>query len=283
MTYYQKLIAILLLCFTALSAMANPFISYTDTGKGEPLVLIHAWPTDLRLWAPQQDGLKAHFRVITVDLWGFGQSFAPNKSIYTMEDYAYQIKQLLDQLHIQKALIGGESMGGYVTLAFLKKYPEHTSGVILSNTRITPDTAEDIVKKENLAKAVLKEGPALIIRDFLPRLFSTEAPADMRTTVETILAEQHSAAISASLLGIAYRPDFSSTISETKVPILIVTGEDDAVIPAKESYIIHNFAKNSRLIVFKQTGHLSNLERAKEWNEAVIRFANDNSLNLSKK
>src|SRR3990167_6205375 len=106
-------------------------ISYTDIGHGKPLVLIHAFPTDQQLWHPQQQALKQKFRVITLDLWGFGRSSAVNGQAVSMTDYADEIIQLLDQLHIKKAIIAGESMGGYIALALLAKNPDKIDGLVL--------------------------------------------------------------------------------------------------------------------------------------------------------
>lgn len=138
------------------------FISYTDMGKGEPLILIHAFPTDKRLWNPQQKVLKSYFRIITLDLWGFGQSSPVNSKAVTMIQYADEVKQLLDQLHIQKAIIGGESMGGYVALAFLEKYPNNVSGLVLSDTQSISDNKKTKIKRESAAQDVLAQSSSFI-------------------------------------------------------------------------------------------------------------------------
>lgn len=282
MLTFRKIILSLFLLFTFNQTLASPTLSYTDTGgKGTPLVLIHAWPTDLRLWTPQQQALRAHFRVISVDLWGFGRSGALNKNVYAMTDYADEIKQLLDQLHIEKAIIGGESMGGYVTLSFLKKYPQHTLGLILSNTRATSDTADERVKKEKLAASVL-DGSADLIHDFLPRLFSANIDTTTQEKVKLIMQQQSPTAIAASLLGIAYREDSTTLLSQTALPVLIIAGDKDAVIDPQESRIMHKLAKNSRLIMLENTGHLANLEKPHAWNQAVIAQFTNNNKNLSK-
>jgi len=96
----------------------DQFISYTETGKGQPLVLIHAFPTDKRLWEPQHEGLKNQFHVISLDLWGFGESSPVDGNAVTMSEYADEIKKLLDHLQIKKAIIGGESMGGTLLCLF---------------------------------------------------------------------------------------------------------------------------------------------------------------------
>ena len=112
-------------CFANELIVDHRTISYTDTGSGKPLILIHAFPTDQQLWNQQIAPLKKHFRVITLDLWGFGQSAPTDGKAITMPQYADEVNALLEHLHIQHAIIGGESMGGYISLAFLQKYPVH--------------------------------------------------------------------------------------------------------------------------------------------------------------
>ena len=119
-----------LLLQSAAAATPQQPISYTDVGSGTPIVLIHAFSADKQLWQPQVTSLKKSFRVITLDLWGFGGSGHVNGQAVTMSDYADEVKQLLDQLHIQHAILGGESMGGYVALSVLEKYPASVSGFI---------------------------------------------------------------------------------------------------------------------------------------------------------
>jgi len=121
--HFKKLISILIFqVFLIPVTLAQPtkFISYQEKGNGTPLVLIHAFPTGKHLWDPQLNALSARFHVITLDLWGFGESASTDGDTVGMDKYADEVKQLLDQLHIQKAIIGGESMGGYVALEVLK-------------------------------------------------------------------------------------------------------------------------------------------------------------------
>lgn len=248
----------------------NGYISYTDVGQGEPLVLIHAFPFDQRLWKPQQEGLKQHFRVITLDLWGFGRSAAVNGKVASMDEYAQEVKQLLDKLHIQKAIIGGESMGGYVTLAFLKHYPERASGLILSDTNSIADTPEAKAKRMQLAQDILTHGPQQFIHDFQAKAVSANASQQVRSYILDIMNEQTASGIAAALLGMGDRSNTSVELSKTQLPILIITGDKDEVLPPQQSYDMHALAKNSRLLVIADAGHLSNLEKADEWNKAVI-------------
>lgn len=248
----------------------NKYISYQDTGKGEALVLIHAFPTDQNLWKLQQDGLQSHFRVITLDLWGFGQSSPANGEAITMTDYADEIKQLLDQLHIKKAIIGGESMGGYIALAFYKKYPDKVKGLILSDTQSIPDSPEAKAKRESTAIDVLEHGPTNFINSFMPKALSPNASEQTKTFLKQILDKQKPNAIASALRGMALRNDTSDILANSRLPILIMTGSQDSLISPQQSENMHALAKNSKLIVIDNAGHLSSLEQPEEWNKTVI-------------
>jgi pimeloyl-ACP methyl ester carboxylesterase len=258
-------------CVYAAPLSPNP-IAYTDIGKGVPLVLIHAFPTDQALWQPQQATLKDHFRVITLDLWGFGKSKAVNGQAITMLEYANEVNQLLNKLRIDQAIIGGESMGGYIALAFLQHYPEKVKGLILANTQSIADSAEARAKRETNALDVLQNGTATFINNFLPKALSKEAPATICQQLKNILDRQSAFALASALRGMALRDDLSLLLSATSKPILIITSDQDSLISPKQSEMMHTLAKNSKLVIIPNAGHLANLEKPQDWNQAVIDF-----------
>ncbi len=244
-------------------------INYTDMGQGQPLVLIHAFPTDLRLWQPQYE-LKKHFRVITLDLFGFGGSEDTDGNAVTMSIYADEVKELLNRLHIEKAIIGGESMGGYVALAFLQKYPEHVDGLILSGTQAIADNDEVKLKRESVAQDVLNNGTAGLIEGFLPKALSASASPETKAFLLNILKSQRANGAASAVRGMALRVDTSGYLSRTDVPILIISDEKDSIVAPQESKNMHALAKNSKWVNIEGAGHLVNLEKPEEWNRAVI-------------
>ncbi|HHF7375045.1 alpha/beta fold hydrolase [Legionella bozemanae] len=276
-SFLYVLIFTLYCCFsnTALaSTIALPhtkqFISYNDIGEGKPLILIHAFPTDQRLWQPQQEELREHFRVITLDLWGFGESSSVDGKAISMAEYADEVKQLLDYLKIDKAIIGGESMGGYIALAFLEKYPNQTLGLVLSNTQAVADSPETKATREKTALDVLENGTENLINGFMSKALSSNASQQTKDYLHHILTLQKSSAIASALRGMALRNSTSAILATTKLPILIITGELDNVIFPQQSIDMHSLSKNSQLIILSNAGHLSNLEQPKQWNQAVI-------------
>lgn len=257
---------------TPFAYATNHFIAYTDIGKGTPLVLIHAFPTDKRLWAEQSRGLAHYFRVITLDLWGFGESSSVDGQAIRMSMYADEVKQLLDQLHIQKAIIGGESMGGYVTLAFLQKYPNNVIGLVLSDTQAIADNAEQQAKREKVAQEVLANGSAKLIDSFMPLALTADVNEQTRMQLLNILKTQSRTAIASALRGMALREDTSNVLANTSLPVLIITGAEDKLIPPQQSVDMHQLAKNSKLIQIPHAAHLSSLEQPAKWNQAVIKM-----------
>jgi len=244
-------------------------ISYVERGQGEPLVLIHAFPLDQRMWEPQKEALSKYFRVIAVDLYGFGTSPKTNGKVVTMAEYADQVKKLLDYLQIKKAIIGGESMGGYVTLAFLAKYPHSASGAILANTQSIPDSAETKVKREEAINEVLQNGTPKYVASFMPKIFTDTVSPQISDFIKKIAEQQSPLGIVSALRGMMMRENTSSILPTLNIPILIITGDQDQIISPRQSEYMHSLAKYSKLIVIQKAGHLSNLEQAARWNAAV--------------
>lgn len=116
-------------------------IAYTDEGSGTPLVFIHGYPLNRTMWDSQVKGLSSKARVIAIDLRGHGQSQAPIW-ITTVDTYADDLRGLLDHLSIDKAVICGFSMGGYVAFAFMRNYGDRARGLILADTRPQADSPE---------------------------------------------------------------------------------------------------------------------------------------------
>lgn len=248
----------------------NGHISYSESGHGQTIVLIHAFPTDQQLWVPQIEGLNKYFHIITIDLWGFGHSEATDGKAIPMDNYAEEIKQLLDKLHIQNAIIAGESMGGYIALAFLKNYPDKTAGLILSDTQAIADSPETKIKREASAIDILEHGTTLFINNFMTKALSSAANEETKQFLKNILSRQSQTAMASALRGMALREDASNVLANTSSNILIITGEQDILISPQQSYAMHKLAKNSQMVIIKNAGHLSSLEQPDQWNQAVI-------------
>jgi pimeloyl-ACP methyl ester carboxylesterase len=161
-------------------------------------------------------------------------------------------------------------MGGYIALAFLQKYPDRVMGLVLSDIQAITDSNEAKIKREATAVDILKQGTAKLIDGFIPKALTTQASDQTQTFLKNILNSQTSTAVASALRGMALRPDTSNLLSNTQLPILIITGNQDTVISPEQSENMHQLAKNSKLVKIMNAGHLSSLEQPEQWNQAVI-------------
>src|SRR5918911_2284289 len=205
-------------------------LAYTDTGIGSPIVLIHGYPFNRSLWSEQVTALSNSYRVIAPDLRGFGET-DPSAGPATMERMAQDIAELMDQLEIRQAVIGGLSMGGYVALAFYKQFPSRVRALVLADTRAQADTEEGKQTRFEQAEKALAEGMAGIADAMLPKLLTPETVSkrpEIVKRVRDMMLKTKPEGAAAALRGMAEREDQSSLLPKIAVPTLILVGAEDA-------------------------------------------------------
>ncbi len=252
----------------------NLEISYIDEGRGETIVLIHAFPLNARMWEHQIVALRDDFRVIALDLPGFGMSH-PAPTILSMELAADVVNALAEHLQIERLIIGGLSMGGYVTMAFARKYPEMIERMILANTRATADTEEARQKREAITTKVLNEGTEFFISELLDHLLgetTKKTHPDIVAKVKTLMTEATPSAIAAAQRGVARRRDSFDTLQRIDVPALVIASDEDIITPKSEAEAMTKSLKSATLFTIGKCGHLSNIEAPKQFNIALKSF-----------
>jgi 3-oxoadipate enol-lactonase len=238
------------------------------------LLLLHGFPHDHTLWEAQIQDLSQAADVLTPDLRGFGKGEEVPDAVL-MEDYAHDLHVLLNAHGIQRAVLCGLSMGGYVSLAFLAHYPERASGLILCNTRATADSEEVAAAREATARDAMERGVPVIARGMLPKVLAAGTIAEQPATAQRIgamMARQPARAVAAAARGMAQRPDRSAWLHTIHVPTLIITGDHDTLMPLPTSQAMHEAIPNSRLVVIPGAGHLSNVEQPERFNAEVRDF-----------
>ena len=252
-------------------------MAYTDTGVGRPIVLIHGYPFNRTLWNEQVAALSTSYRVIVPDLRGFGESeSSPGPA--TMNRLAQDVGQLMDHLEISRAVIVGLSMGGYVALAFYKQFPSRVRALVLADTRAQADTEEAKQTRAQQAEKALAEGMAGIADAMLPKLLTPETVSkrpEIVKRVRDMMLKTKPEGAAAALLGMAERDDLTELLSRITTKTLILVGAEDAITPPADSEKMHNAIAGSRLVVLENAGHVSNLERTEEFNEALMDFLRD--------
>jgi 3-oxoadipate enol-lactonase len=249
---------------------------YTDAGRGATFVLLHGFPFNRSMWREQVRVSGETCRVVAPDLRGQGEtSLGGTDGAATMEEMAADVAALLDELSVDRAVVGGLSMGGYVALAFCRAFPERVGALVLADTRAQGDADDARRTREEAARRALAEGMAPIADAMLPKLLSAETlerrPETVERVREMILATKPEGA-AAALRGMALRRDQTDLLQEIEAPTLIVVGGEDVITPPAEAESTRGQIKGSRLFVVEGAGHLSNVERPEEFNRALVDF-----------
>jgi 3-oxoadipate enol-lactonase len=252
-------------------------LAYDDVGAGVPVVLLHGFPFNRTLWREQVEALKDSYRVVTPDLRGHGETTATSEPA-TMEEMARDVAALLDELRIERPVLGGLSMGGYVTLAFYRLFPRRVRTLLLADTRAQADTDEVKQTREENARRTLAEGMTTIADAIMPKLFAhtthMKQPAQVERVREMILGTKPEGA-AAALRGMAQRRDQTSLLASILQPTLIIVGAEDQVTPPTDAETMRREIRGSRLEVVEGAGHVSNVEQPEEFNRVLLKFLRD--------
>jgi 3-oxoadipate enol-lactonase len=240
-------------------------LAYTRLGKGTPLVLIHGYPLDHTLWNEVASLLEKEFDVIMPDLRGFGQSTTV-ETPYTISDMADDLAGLLDHLKIEKVLLAGHSMGGYVALAFAKKYPQRVSGLGLVSSQAVADSPEGKDRRYQTAADVAQKGVDIVAEAMTPKL---SADVRVQAFVHTVIERQAPFAVIGALKAMAEREDLLSHLSTVTYPVTLIHGNADALIPIERAKEIKAALPSARFVELQGAGHMPMMEFAKETAEGL--------------
>jgi 3-oxoadipate enol-lactonase len=252
-------------------------LAYVDQGRGYPILFLHAFPLNQHMWEPQKRVLAERYRVITMDLRGHGDTDAPLWR-YTMEQFADDVKGLLDHLKLSEPVLCGLSMGGYVALAFYRRHGDRVRGLVLADTRAGVDTVDAKAGRYAMAQKAYREGLGTVEDAMLPRLLSKEAlttrPALVAQVREMIRGTSVSG-IAGALMAMTDREDAIPLLRAIVCPTLVIVGELDQPTPPAEARIMAELIPGARLVILPDAGHLANLEQPETFNQALLEFLDD--------
>lgn len=250
-------------------------LSYDDLGEGAvPIIFIHGFPFDRTMWQPQMDFLKASNRVIALDLRGFGES-KDEESDLSIELFADDLISFMDTLRIDKAVVCGLSMGGYVALNAVKRYPDRFKGLILADTQCTADSEEAKEKRYNSIDQIMLHGPVAFNEKFIKSVFHKNSLTTKMALVEKLRNVVYSNSeniLSMGLTALAERSETCSTLSQISIPTLIICGREDTLTPVAQSESMKASIYGSVLRIIENAGHVSNLEQPLIFNKHVLHF-----------
>ncbi len=234
-------------------------MSYSDTGKGTAIVLLHGFLENKVMWDFYIPEFAKKNRVITIDLLGHGESECLSY-VHTMEDNADAVHAVLSELRLRKAIFVGHSMGGYVALAFAELYPDTIKGLVLLNSTAKADSAERKINRDRAIKAV-KQSFVNFISLSIANLFSESNRERLSSEIENVKKEALKTplqGIVASLEGMKIRPERDVLLHLTPYPKLLILGEKDPVLNYEETK--EQIENTSVKLVTFPDGHMTHIE-----------------------
>lgn len=249
----------------------NAKITFSDTGKGTTIVLLHGFLENLKMWNRFIPELSEKHRVISIDLLGHGGSECLGY-VHTMEDQADMVHHILQHLKIKKAVFVGHSMGGYVALAFAELYPEMMKGLVLLNSTSKADSHERKINRNRAIKAV-KQNYSAFVSLSIANLFSEanrERLADDIIKVREQALQTPLQGIIAALEGMKVRKDREKLLHTATFPMLLILGEKDGVLNYSDS--LEQIKGTEVQLVSFPDGHMSHIENESELKEVLVGF-----------
>jgi len=253
----------------------NFHLSYDDVGEGStPIICLHGYPFDKSMWKGQLDFLKSSNRIIACDIRGFGKS-TDEESQLSIDLFSEDLRAFMDKLNIDKAIVCGLSMGGFIALNAMKRFPNRFEALILCDTQCIADTAEVKEKRYETIDDINLNGVADFNEGFIKSVFHKDSLTDKKDFVEklrTVVFANSQHIITGGLSALAERSETCSTLKDINIPTLIICGREDEVTPLVQSASMNSTIRGSILHVIDNAGHVSNLEQPEEFNKHLLNF-----------
>lgn len=239
-------------------------IGCDDRGRGRAAILLHAFPLDRRMWEPVVQAVEMGMRVVTLDFRGLGES----TGMGSIADWADDAARLLDRLEIERAVVGGVSMGGYAALAFAARHPQRLAGLLLADTRAGADSDEGKQKREAAIAEVARRGTKAYVEAAVPALLAEGSKAlDLALAIATL---QSPTGIAAAQAALRDRPDRSKELASIDAPTTVLVGELDKVTPPAEAKKLADGIRGAKLVKIPGVGHLTPIEAPSQVADALV-------------
>lgn len=252
---------------------------YGEETNKPPLIFIHAFPLNQKMWDGQVLYFKNKYRIITYDVRGLGSNIQSDNQ-FTMEKYANDLLSIIESLRLDKCIACGLSMGGYILLRAFEIDKSKFSSLILCNTKTERDTNEGILSRAKAINEIKTGNKEKYLNDLTKQLLGPDSYSDLKikSYVAGLISENTDEGICGAILAITTRTDTTHLLEKINIPVLIISGENDTLIPPSIAEQINRKISNSYLRIIKEAGHLTNIEKPKEFNFILDDFLK----NLSK-
>ena len=246
---------------------------FESAGTGPAVVLIHAFPFDGRMWAGQVKDLSQRHTVIVPDIPGFGRSPRPDGNP-SLDDWARDLVALCNANGIEKALVAGCSMGGYITFAILERMPAFAAGIAFINTRAAADTQDARRARYEMVERARHEGSGFLAQTEPPLSHQTLTNRpDVVALARSMMADATPVGIMTAQRAMASRRDARHMLGEIRVPVTVIYGEDDPLVPRTEAQAIATAIPGAEFVPVPGAGHLPPIEQPSAVSAALVALA----------
>lgn len=259
-------------------------VNYEVQGHGLDVVLVHGLGlSSMKTWINQVPELSKHFRVHTYDVRGFGATNNPSNK-FSVQQHAYDLYALLTKLKLEKVVLVGFSMGGWIAQQFVLDHPEMVRALVLSCTTsgLRPEGAKKFVERSDKVDA---HGTAPLAEEQIKNTFAPESFEKSPELIDFyrdcfLDANQNNPKSYAAMFRALTVPQWTSQLGRIHCPTLVVCGDDDKGITrgntaTDAAEILHRGIADSKLVVIEKGGHYAHLERPEEWNAMATKFINE--------
>jgi 3-oxoadipate enol-lactonase len=250
-------------------------MEWRERGEGDAIVFVHGFPFNSAMWEPQLAQLPPGWWGIAPDLRGFGASMDGPEDVYSMELFARDLAALLDYLEIERAVVCGLSMGGYIAFEFWRLFPDRVRALVLCDTRCDADSPDAKQARSRLAERVRVEGTGPVVEALLPKVVALTTRMTQPGVVQFVRAmmqETPPETMARALIGMAERNDAEPVLRTIDVPVLVVMGADDAITGRGPLEMLARGIRGARMETIENAGHLPNLEQTTAYNRVLAAF-----------
>jgi pimeloyl-ACP methyl ester carboxylesterase len=247
-------------------------LSWLQSGRGRPVVLVHGFPLHAGMWSALHETTPHGWTLVTPDLRNFGES--RGTPALSVDDHAADVLALMRHLGFEDAVVGGLSMGGYITMAIHRMAPQRCRALVLADTRAEPDTEEGRAGRVRLQAVARERGPVAVLEAMLPKLIGPKAQAigEVAARMRAISETNTSEGLVDGLEALKTRPDARPSLGAITCPTLVIVGADDELMPPAVSASMQAAIPNASLVVIPGAGHMANLEQPAAFAEALWSF-----------
>ncbi len=237
------------------------------------IIFIHGFPYDHFMWKSQIRFFKVNYNIVSYDIRGLGNSFASDGQL-TLESFVDDLETIIDDLNLNKPIICGLSMGGYILLRAVERFEHKLGGIILCDTKSEADSNETKLRRAAGIKKINTEGVKKFVADFVPTCFTEESinNSDDYSEILTRSINSDPAGVKGCLLAMAGRTDTSEYLEKIKIPALIICGEKDKLSPPDSMKELAKKINGSEFILVPEAAHMSPVENPGFVNEAIENF-----------